>query len=125
MFETKRGVSPSAIELIRQKLSIVSFIPKEIEVESMEHIADYCVRVTLREFMFKHIPEIRVPKDWWQHFKLRWVPKFILRWCPVKYTVYDAWSAFPSLGVKANRVELFEYEDGGIELRLLRKRESE
>jgi hypothetical protein len=96
-----------------------------MEVESMEHIADHCVRVTLREFMVKHKPEIRVPKDWWQHFKLRWIPKFILNWCPVKYTVYDAWSAFPSLGVKANRVELVEDEDGGIELRLLRKRESE
>jgi len=32
---------------------------------------------------------VQYPRDWWEAFKARWFPVWVLRSCPVQYTVID------------------------------------
>lgn len=42
---------------------------------------------------------LRVPANWWQHFKQRWFPAWALKRWPVLYTVYDAAVVLPKVPV--------------------------
>ena len=39
----------------------------------------------------------KYPSDWWQAFKERWLPKWILKICPVRYSEIIAKHMFPFL----------------------------
>ncbi len=41
----------------------------------------------------------QVPADWWQHFKSRWFPAWLLRRSPPKYTEIMAIHVFPELAI--------------------------
>ena len=40
----------------------------------------------------KQFVEVKYPLDWWQSFKERWFPKWVLRRWPVRYH-YEKWEA--------------------------------
>lgn len=35
-----------------------------------------------------HKEQVTVPYDWWQHFKQRWLPEFLLKRYPVKFRTF-------------------------------------
>lgn len=42
---------------------------------------------------------IRYPKDWWQAFKERWLPKIFRKWWPVEYKIIDIYALYPSIAM--------------------------
>jgi len=52
----------------------------------MKYVEEEVLRVMCR-FAVIDKKEIRVPVDWWDHFKLRWFPAFMLKKWPVEYRV--------------------------------------
>jgi len=46
-----------------------------------------------------HRATIDTPKDWWEHLKERWFPKWALKKWPVRYEKYEIWEAFPEVAM--------------------------
>lgn len=63
-----------------------------------------------------HTISVNYPADWWQHFKLRWFPKWLTRKYPVEYKTvsYDIKALYSTL-----KPSLPEYRSNVIFLRRL------
>lgn len=70
-----------------------------------EELADHIVLNIKRELYAQHpgpgVVSVTYPKTWWQHFKLRWFPKWLLRRYPVIYNVrkVDIQVVYPTLNI--------------------------
>lgn len=49
------------------------------------------------EFATQEEPIKEIPADWWQHFKLRWFPRWLKRWLPVQMKWVVAIHKWPEL----------------------------
>ena len=48
----------------------------------------------------ERVKEIRYPLDWWQAFKERWFPKWLLKWKPVVYHTWKIDFLYPELKLR-------------------------
>lgn len=93
------------INLERLRFSIHEVISKKalsnVDKVIIEEQAK-CIVARIERDIWGYREEIIVdkyPADWWQHFKYRWCPKFILKRCPIKYKEVKVSGAclFPNL----------------------------
>lgn len=52
----------------------------------------------------ERINEIKYPLDWWEHFRQRWFPKFLLEKYPVKFRIYKIDVQYPEDGSAKVRI---------------------
>jgi hypothetical protein len=54
-----------------------------------------------------------LPSDWWQYFKQRWFPKWLLKRHPVKFTTYklNMLCAYPRIALPEHQHGLFVYKE--------------
>lgn len=45
--------------------------------------------------MAQHVGNVAYPADWWQAFKLRWLPEWVLRRWPPRFISIDVAAVFP------------------------------
>ena len=99
---------PSLVEMITlrtEKFVAQQVIPRWIleglHVESfrVEQLDDLVVRLTKYiAYLEDEKGEVRVPRTWWDHTKLRWFPSWLYRWVsPPQYRVYSARAYFADL----------------------------
>lgn len=91
-------------ELERLKYGIVKKVPEalitSIRVEEHLDFMSNEIAITLQGFIWgNHIQSIQYPRDWWQAFKERWYPKWLLAKYPVRYKVFevDVKALYPDL----------------------------
>ena len=71
----------------------------------LDILADHLVLTMRRELWCQHpgpgCIEIKYPETWWQHFKLRWFPKWLLKRFPVVYEIrkVDVQVIYPTLNI--------------------------
>lgn len=64
----------------------------EIYIEDLSRNLGRSIVVQLRGFLWSEKLKssfVRYPSDWWEHFKQRWFPNFLLKKYPVKETVHE------------------------------------
>lgn len=89
-------LSPQSIRLIKEKFTMMAVLPSDlfefevIKAEQGELVGKMFARIWVNET----IGEIRYPADWWESFKLRWLPQFLQRRFPVRYTEWTARQCF-------------------------------
>ena len=61
-----------------------------------------CVKV-VQQVLAEHLEnqKVEVPIDWWEHFKLRWFPVWLLKRFPVKFKIImiEAMALYPKIGM--------------------------
>lgn len=81
-------LSPTQMRALK-RVDLQSFLTKQ-SVELIRAVLDLaCLEEPIQE----------IPADWWQHFKLRWFPKWLKRRFPVKMEWIAAIHKFPELDV--------------------------
>ena len=89
------------------KLTIETFtascsLPIKCDVERSAYFAEWIVH-TWADFPTQQLrrQEVRWPRTWWEHFKLRWFPPWLVRRFPVRYQtrVFDTRLAYPHLAL--------------------------
>lgn len=53
-------------------------------------------------------PIEEIPADWWQHFKLRWFPKWAKKKWPVRYEWVTAYHVFPEIPIPEGTKEYIQ-----------------
>ena len=97
------------IELELQKVSIVKYLPEEFAIHNLKlstrrdewlralvvKLEGYVLSENLERYEFEY------PRDWWEAFKERWFPAWLLKRYPVLYTkeVVDLQVLYPKLKV--------------------------
>jgi len=92
-----RKTFPSEL-ISRSNLEIASFLEPEFDRIVLE-LRAYLASEKLSCIDIKH------PKDWWQAFKERWFPKWLLRRYPVQYHEehYDVRAFYPKVSLPEER----------------------
>jgi len=85
--EIKRIVSSQMIDLFKPNLKVQYF-------DILEYYASHGLRM-IYNFAVKEELIAKYPSDWWQSFKERWLPKWLQRRFPVRYTEVIAQHKFP------------------------------
>ena len=91
-------MSESDIELIRMKWCMLLNLPQQlsqVDVDESPYFNDFMLRIVQTEYRNRHQPELQIPEGPWQMFKATYFPRWLLRWLPVRYTVYRASQFFP------------------------------
>lgn len=86
-FHARMYFSPEVIEAIRMK-AWRHEVTHQLITELVGIVA-----------MWREERMLKVPANWWQHFKQRWFPKWALRRWPVLYEYHDAAVILPKVPV--------------------------
>lgn len=88
------------LEKIKYQLSFKLpniYIFKEENLEQLGRIADdACYRI-VASIANQKIKEVSYPANWLEAFKERWLPKFLLKKYPVKYTKWNFSVLYPEI----------------------------
>lgn len=112
------------IEYELQRFSAsVYFAPEVLHRMEMHHVAMEAGRGTVLKIVgavatWRQERMLKVPANWWEHFKQRWYPKWALKRWPVLYEWYDAAVILP-------RVPVVRPEYHTVEFALWQKRAKE
>ena len=76
-------------------------IESGIKVDSSDHLTfiedSWAVRAIQDQLVGKYATTaVKYPEDWWQAFKERWFPKWLLKKFPIEWTEWDAWLIVPN-----------------------------
>ena len=81
-----------------------------IEVIANHLSQDYIARIQVLIWSEK-ITTIAYPKDWWEAFRSRWFPKWVLSRWPVEYVKFDVRAIYPEYraapGLGPNMIKVF------------------
>lgn len=97
-------------KILLEKISLgfqTAFTPNILHHPDVSIMYDHCVDMVVASFrasllVYKQDPvEIKFPRDWWQAFRERWLPKWWLKRWPVVYEVrkIHLFNAFAGLSV--------------------------
>ena len=80
-----------------------------------DHLGQKVVQCAI-DIVTQETPIIHFPRDWWQHFKLRWFPKWAQKKTPIKMIEVIAVHKFPELqppqlGREFVTLRFMEYDD--------------
>lgn len=98
-------ITPETIRYELQRFHAERFFSPEvmraISMESYRHAAtgDLVMRLTGIVAVWREERLLKVPADWWQHFKQRFFPGWALKRWPVLYQWYDAAVVLPKVPV--------------------------
>lgn len=103
----ERAFEPT-VEMIRYELTrfhaqmyFSEEVIREIQLKAWRHDASRNLVMQLMGVvaMWREERLLKTPANWWQHFKLRWFPKWALRRWPVLYEYHDAAVILPKVPV--------------------------
>lgn len=101
------------IELKKIRYNIKHRLEKEYLIEMLRwenNISCDCIELYIRGYVWaeneslKH-QEVKYPFDWWEAFKERWFPRFLLKRYPVKYkkVILDVKKIYPKLKINKQK----------------------
>jgi hypothetical protein len=116
------------VDLEKIKFAVLAYVSKELAEEFAiaptakitDHLNWFSEQIVLqiRQDVFGKqvdIVEIRYPADWWQAFKERWFPKWLLKRYPVIETIetIDIKALYPTINIPNHRaiINVWETEE--------------
>lgn len=118
-------IDPTKVEYIIHRLPIREVGIDWYEVEGIRDEHPKSIHHILRAFLASEkagIHTVRYPLDWWQHFKVRWFPRWLLSRYPAKYRTeeFEFGVLYPNFrpSVRDQKViEYCQYKRCGVEQR--------
>ena len=99
------------IECNIKKYAATNVIPANLDIRCdksyMQEYLDFMIVTLINHVMSIESDEsIKVPMDWWQHFKEKWFPKWAIKRWPISYKIYTAEALYPESLIKLTPEEL-------------------
>lgn len=100
-----------ALERFQASVTFSPYVLEQIRIERYHRAVtdDLVFRLVGVVALWKRDRLLKVPANWWQHFKQRWFPRWALKRWPVLYEWYDAGVVLPQVPVAKPEYNMVEF----------------